>query len=210
MRRITYIFFLLLLPGLLKAQARLERPEHYVGINGGAVGSLMRFSPSVSLNPLFGGTGGVGWRCLTDKHFGFQLELNYQQRGWAEKKADYNRQLDYVELPFLSHLYFGKRARFIFNLGPQLSLLVHDGYRGTEAPVEEPDLYAIKNKFDYGICGGPGFEVHFAKRQVLYLDARFTYGLGNVFSVSKTAVPKYNASSNFNLALTMGWMMRVN
>ena len=50
-------------------QKRLAHPEMYVGISGGAVGSMIRFTPTVERKLLWGGNGGFTWRYVSDKYF---------------------------------------------------------------------------------------------------------------------------------------------
>lgn len=64
---------------------------------------------------------------------GIQGEINFSQRGWKEVIEDgsnntYHRAMNYIEVPLLAHLAFGKDkgngARFIINLGPQVGFLL--------------------------------------------------------------------------------------
>lgn len=68
---------------------------------------------------------------------GAQLELNFSQRGWDEKfdpeqgfssEDSYVRTMNYLEIPFLAHLAFGKDkgVQFFVNLGPQIGLLLNE------------------------------------------------------------------------------------
>lgn len=209
MRRIRIISLLLLLACGLYAQPRLARPENYVGFNAGANMTMMRFSPKLKTKMNIGAVGGITWRYVTDKHCGIQMELNYVQRGWKEDDADYTRCLDYLEIPLLTHIYFGKKVRFTFTLGPKISYLVSDRHRGKDDPLCDVDQYGLNSKFDYGICGGPGLEVH-GKRHVFFLDSRFCYGLGNAFSIKKSSTPQYDASSAYTVSVTLGYLIRTN
>ena len=100
-------------------QPRLRAPEMYLGGQGGVTASTVLFSPTVSnmSNPFtngvtLGGNAGVVFRYAGHKVCGLQVELNYMHRGWREHTdtATYQRNLHYLELPFLMHLYFGKQA----------------------------------------------------------------------------------------------------
>lgn len=100
------LFIALCLP--LMAQKRLAHPEMYVGLSGGAVGSMIRFTPTIERKLLWGGNGGVTWRYVSDKYFGLQIEANYMTRGWKEKKTGYQQYMHYIEIPALCHIYFGR------------------------------------------------------------------------------------------------------
>jgi hypothetical protein len=43
----------------------------------------------------------------------------------------------------------------------------------------------IENRFDYGITGGLGVEFRTKKAGAFQLEARYHFGLGNVFNASK-------------------------
>ena len=201
MKRLLFSLFLLL-PLVLKAQVRLEHPEMYLGVHAGATGSMMNFSPSVSVSPFmaFGATAGVGWRYIAERHFGLQLELNYAQRGWQEKQG-FHRQADYIELPMMTHLYIGKKVRGYLNIGPQIAYLVARRSWGTA--TEAPQHALADNRFDYGFCGSLGMQV-LTKSGCYELDARFNYSLGNYFSGRKADY--FSSSNHMNIAITLSWM----
>ena len=65
-------------------------------------------------------------RWNTEPNLGIQAELNFTQHGWEEKFEEkpqykYSRTVNYMELPFLTHIHFGsKRVRVFVNLGPKI------------------------------------------------------------------------------------------
>ena len=95
----------------VKAQPRLLAPEFYVGVHGGVTASTVLFTPAVTgMTPItnacvLGGNGGVVFRYAGHKYCGFQMELNYEHRGWTESGTAHN--LHYIELPVLMNLNFG-------------------------------------------------------------------------------------------------------
>ena len=189
-------------------QKRLDFPETYVGIEGGVTGSMVNFSPSVDQTYLLGYCAGLSYRYIGHKVAGLQAELNYSQRGWAESDGLYARQLNYLELPFMTHFYFGRNFRFHFNIGPQLSYLlsenvVVDNTVNSEAEQHTKPVY---NKFDYGFCGGPGFSFRF-NRQVIMLDIRASYSVSDVFSNAKRDYFDY--SNNMNVRVNLGWQFKL-
>ena len=65
------------------------------------------------------------FRYAGHKYCAFQMELNYEHRGWAENGEA--RSLHYVELPIFMHLNFGSdKCKWFFNLGPQIGYCVYD------------------------------------------------------------------------------------
>ena len=98
----------------------------YIGLNGGMAASTVNFNPKVSQSFLIGYTGGLVFRQISQKSLGFQAELNYMQRGWQESDGNYSRQLNFIELPIMTHFNFGKKFRFFFNIGPKLGYLISE------------------------------------------------------------------------------------
>ena len=122
------------------AQLGEERHNFAVGINGGLNMSSVSFNPKIKLNTLNTMSMGVTMRYMSEKYFkmmcGVQMEINYSQRGWDEKIEDdsgnsYSRTMNYLEIPFMAHLAFGKDAlnrgvKVFFNAGPQIGFFLGD------------------------------------------------------------------------------------
>jgi hypothetical protein len=200
-------FLILLFPVLAFSQRKYYEPEYYLGVTGGVTGSMVYFKPKVSQTYLLGNTGGLIFRYIGAKHYGLQVEANYLQRGWQEKKDLYARRLDYLEVPFMTHFNWGKSVRFHFNLGLQGSFLLGEKVvqNNTENSTDVQHNLPVQNKFDYGFCGGLGLTGNI-KGQVIQLDVRASYGVNNIFSNA----PKdhFSYSSNLNAAVTLGWLMQ--
>lgn len=129
MRRKGIILFFLsfvfaALPSL-HAQVGELRQNFALGVNGGINLNSVSFSPSVKQKNLMGITGGVTARYISERYFkmicGAQIEVNFSQHGWDEYYKDYpnlgyTRTMNYVEIPFLAHLAFGKERgmQFLF------------------------------------------------------------------------------------------------
>lgn len=64
-----------------------------------------------------------------------------------------------------------------------------------------------KNKFDYGICASVGGEFYVQPRHSVLVEARFYYGLGNIYPASKADT--FSASRNMSLELTLGYFFRL-
>ena len=132
MKKLGFIVICLLLAPSLWAQYTYIEPEYCIGTNQGvALMPTVGFSPSVSQNFEVMYNGGFTFRYIGQKYFGVITELNYAQRGWSSTSATtgetYRRRLDYLEIPFLAHIYFGKeKFRFFINLGPKIRFLVND------------------------------------------------------------------------------------
>lgn len=209
----------ILLVGLLFAQGLWAQytyiePEIYIGTNQGvAMMTTVGFNPAVSQNFDVRYNGGFTFRYIGQKYFGVIAELNYTQRGWSSTSPItgeiYNRRLDYLEVPFLAHIYFGKnKFRFFINLGPKIRLLVNDA---ATAPFSvNPGIEQtkeIENIFDYGICGGLGIEVPTPKAGNFILEARYDYGLGNIFKNNKGE--DFSLSNNQAITISVAYLFNV-
>ena len=207
MQKFLIIVFLSLSISLF-SQARLDHPEIYIGTSHGVVGSMVMFKPAVSQTYLLGYNGGLVFRYIAEKNVGMQLELNYSQRGWSENPLNYERQLNYIELPFMTHIYIGKKSRFFLNLEPKISYFISEKttVNLTENPTEVQQITAVQNPFDYGLCAGLGILFNL-KGNVLQLDTRANFGLSDVFSNKK--IDFFDTSNNVNLSVNLAWMLQI-
>jgi hypothetical protein len=207
MRKI-YILLLIILSTPAFCQSHLKKPEIYIGASFGASESMILFKPNVTQNFLQGYNGGVVFRYVADKNVGFQAELNFSQRGWAEKKGLYTRQLNYIELPFLTHFYFGNKSRFFFNIGPKISYLISEKelINNTTASTEVQQTTKIQNPFDYGVSAGFGYLINI-KGNIIQLDTRANYSLSDVFS--NDTRDYFDTSNNLYLTVNLAWLLKI-
>lgn len=204
------------------AQIGEQRHNFAVGINGGANYSTASFNPTIKQNGLIGITGGLTARYISEKYFamicGAQIELNFSQRGWDEKfdvtkgfspEDSYVRTMNYVEIPFLAHLAFGKEkgVQFFLNLGPQLAFLLSESEKskGTwetkdRLPNEQYGKWA-ENKFDYGIVGGGGLELR-TKAGNFLIEGRYYFGLGDFYNSTKKDYFSRSAHTTISARIT--------
>ena len=220
MKRLSIIGLLLIVAASLVAQPRLQQPELYFGVHAGINAAGMDFYPAVplmspitqavTLSPL----GGFVFRYSGHKCCAIQVELNYMQRGWAEKGTEsstgtavaFARRLHYLEMPVLMHIYFGKNVvRGFFNLGPQIGYCIaEDGGSGTPQTVQTHQYAAIDNRFDWGITGGIGMSFRTLHAGSYMVEARFGYSFGTIFG---SALSDYFQSSRpMNLSIHVGWL----
>lgn len=165
---------------------------------------------------------GVSARYISEKNLGLIVELNYSQQGWEEKfdtdkNQKYIHKLNYLELPLLTHIYFGDKVRFFVNLGPKLSYLLSEDEEMTNVPLngssdEEGNKinnqYGRKanNKFDYGIMAGLGMELR-TNVGNFALEGRYSFGLGDIFSNSKTDL--FSRSANRMISAKLTYYMKL-
>lgn len=153
-----------------------------------------------------------------------QAEVNYASIGWKEEILDindakvinavsgvaeeYQRTMNYVQVPVFAHLGWGKEQnglQFFFQAGPQIGFCLSEStktnfnveQRNAEERVNNTvaqDTMAVENKFDYGITAGLGMEYSNPKLGRMMIEARYYYGLGNIYGDSKR---DYFGRSNF-------------
>lgn len=212
----------------LGSNFRVSAQTHYssnlsVGIRAGADLSRNFFNPSVKQTLKPGALVGVMFRYVEENHFGLIAEVNFIQRGWQENFEEapyyYKRTLDYIQIPVLAHIYFGRRGRIFINAGPLVGFRISDSVScnfDTQATADLPDFpkwhnvkqYAepITQRVDYGICAGLGGEFFATTHHSLNLECRFYYGLGNLFGSSRKDV--FNASNSMALEFSLGYWFR--
>lgn len=206
MRKI-YIIILIALSASLSAQNSLIKPEIYIGANFGVTESMIQFKPTVDQGFLMGYNGGIVFRYIAEKNVGMQAELNFSQRGWKESSGLYTRQLNYIELPFMTHIYIGKKNRFFINLGPKISYLIKESVITNQASTTDvQQTTAIQNPFDYGLCGGIGFLFNI-KGNIFQLDSRASYSLSDIYSNSKSDY--FDSSKNMTLSVNLAWLVKI-
>jgi hypothetical protein len=204
--RKSWIFGFLLISSTLFAQTRLDKPEMYVGVTAGPTGSMVMFNPAVSQSYLLGYNAGVVFRYIAEKNVGVQAELNLSQRGWKEANGLYTKQLDYIELPFMTHIYMGKKNRFFINLGPKISYLISEKALVNLASTDHEQTTAIQNPFDYGLCAGMGISFNI-KGNIIQLDTRANFGLSDIYADAKKDY--FATSNNVNVAVNLAWLIQV-
>lgn len=166
-----------------------------------------------------------------------QAEVNFSQLGWKENILDtqdqpvintgtgkaekYERTINYIQIPFLAHLAWGredKGVNFFVNAGPQFGAYINEHTKSNfdwnqrnmtdrANTVVAQDTMKVENKFDYGIAAGLGMELATKDLGRFTLEARYYYGLGNIYGDSKR---DYFGSSNFGtIMIKLGWLWDV-
>lgn len=207
---------LLLLPSAASAQIDQLQSVFSIGVNAGMNMNKVSFSPSVRQNSKKDFTAGVSVRYISEKYFGMTcgvlMEMNYSRRGWSEHYDDYpdvsyQRTMNYVEVPFLAHLAFGKKAvQFFLHAGPQVGFLLGDDYTigGDWSGLslqQTQHSEEIKKNFDYGIAGGGGLEMNTGIGHFL-LEGRYYYALSDFFGNDKKEIFGRSAHSGLAVKLT--------
>jgi hypothetical protein len=187
----------------------------------------MLFKPQVAnidiLQSPLAPNGGLVFRYAGHKVCAIQAEINYMPRGWREmipyngSTIDYTRRLDYIEVPLLMHLYFGKeRFRAFVNLGPQVGYCIRDKQHMESTSLQIPDMLAalsahqyipIEKPFDWGLAGGIGCYYRTRKIGLFQLEARFNFSLGTAYNNRK--VDYFSQSNAMNLSLNLAYLWEI-
>ena len=213
----------------LYAQKEIFKGELYLGAGGGSLFSKVDFVPGVPTRSKQGVYGGISAKYISEKNLGIVLEVNYAQRGWEEKFDEssdfsYSRTLNYVEIPFMTHIYVGGRTRFILNLGPQISMLIGDNQKMSQALVDDLDarreedpeapigmqyegVYKLK-KIDYGLLGGIGMEIKTGIGD-FDLEGRYYFGLGDIFTSRRSDDAYFSRSASRVFWVKLTYYMRM-
>ncbi|MBO5720232.1 MAG: PorT family protein [Bacteroidales bacterium] len=224
MKRILAILTIILFTTSLSfAQKKIDK-ELWFGAKGGVTFSQLSISPNIKQSMQMGYLGGVSMRYAEERFFGIILELNYAQKGWKEKFIDndakykYSRTLNYIELPFLAHIYFGKKSfRFFVNLGPQIGICVGENTK-SNFDLNEIPKFAINREtthynmgvdkpFDYGLTGGLGCEIRVKDRHAIMVEGRYYFGLSDIFN-NKSA-DYFSVSSNQSILVSLSYMYNI-
>ena len=112
----------------------------------------------------------------------------------------YKRTINYIQVPIFAHLAWGRETRglnIFVNAGPQFGLYLSDSQKtnfsvehmpatdnNRVSPVVAQDTMAVKNKLDYGIALGLGAEYSIPKVGHFLAEARYYYGLGNIYGAA--------------------------
>lgn len=165
------------------------------------------------------------FRYIEENHFGLIIEANWMQRGWGEDfegaPYNYHRITNYVEVPFMAHIYFGRRGKFFINVGPEVSFFIGESTKANFDPANMNSLpdFPIKNRtntqmtmpvhhrMDYGITGGLGGEFNINKWNSVSLEVRAYFGLGNVMPDKRADV--FSLSNQLTIAAEVGYWFRV-
>lgn len=175
-----------------------------IGAKGGVSLSQTTFSPSVPQKFHSGPMAGIMFRYIEENHFGLIGEVNFEQRGWKENFEEapysYSRDLSYIQIPLLAHIYFGsEKAKFFFNAGPEIGFMIAEktnsnfdinnfsSLEGFPSENRNTEQFAmpIKHKVDYGISAGIGAEWAINRKNSILIEGRFYYGLNNIFGANK-------------------------
>lgn len=198
------------------AQPKDFQTELYFGAKGGMTFSKVRFYPNVVSQFEQGNTGGIMFRLISEPHIGFQIEVNYTQKGWKEDSIGYARKLNYVSIPIMTHINMGNKAlRYTLNLGPEVAFMISEEEKFQYPPAVSPSDPAYRTyigkltdtQVDFLFTAGLGMEYHMKNGSAFSLEGRAFYSLPNLFN------PKtypYKVSQGNGAQATFAYMFQFN
>ena len=216
--RKTILIAFILTTLMAHAQVGSHRNDFSIGINGGYIFSDVGFNPKVPQKMHGGITGGLTFKYVCEKYFkticSLLAEINYASIGWKEDIVDvmdqpvinpvtgiaeeYSRTINYIQIPVFAHLAWGKEtngAQFFFHVGPQMGIYLNES---TKTNFDFKD----RNIADRANTIVAQDTMRKAGRYII--EARYYYGLGNIYGDSKR---DYFGKSNFgNIVLKFTYL----
>jgi hypothetical protein len=238
-KRLLVLLLGIIFCGQVGAQKKEFTPEWNIGVGFGPTFSSLSIIPtypvlSVKTKSIFQFHGGVAVRYITERNLGFIAELNYSQMGWEENfegrkyelpdgtlyaGADtlfqHTHKLNYLEIPFLTHIYFGhNKVRGFFNIGPKVGFLIseseviNDKLRDYLNQEPDPNKAAVgqygkkaEKKIDYGLTAGAGVELRTGIGNFA-LEGRYYMGFGDIYNNRKSDYFSRSANRVISAKLT--------
>jgi len=162
------------------------------------------FDPDIDQENKAGFTAGAMLKYFYQPHAGIQIELNFTQKGWTElidENNSFSTTLNYVEMPFLSHFYLGKKkTQWILTVGPNVGYLLSTKEGSIPPGTEGQIMYRItsdnQKRFSLGVQGGFGVSRTTSFGQ-LQLEGYYNISLTNTF----ITIPGFTPERSLNAVL---------
>lgn len=216
-RQFLFTSFLFLSSLLL---ALPSQAQHFLGVHGGVQFPTVRFDDYIKQTnfpePFFNTVqGGVTYAFIQKKFTGFQVELNYSEKGWRQQLTPdparfYENRLNYLELPITTFLHLDtEHLQFFVNAGPYVAYMISH----KEKFQQQSDTALVNftyqetggNKMDFGlhVSGGIGYKFSFG---TLRAEASFENGFANILKTSPVKREAPSVSVNQAVAVSVYWL----
>jgi hypothetical protein len=188
------------------------KPYSSFGIKQGVNYSSVLFVPSVKQGIPIGYWGGLTYKYQNERLFGLQVELNFIQKGWEEEfentENTYQRTLNYIELPFITHIVMGKRKlKYYVNLGTSFGYLLSENEnKKLSEEITEKEYYGKKaeKKVEYSGFGDVGI-VYDSNIGEFQAGFRYIFSFTDIFNVTDDTY--YYQSQNSTLAFSITYFL---
>ena len=172
MKSISIISILFLI-GTVPLFSQDPSTRFQLGIEGGPSLSMWRydlfFFPSKYIEAGPGGAIGLTFKYDISNRLAIKTNLSYEMKG-NTRSTNPDYRLNYITLPMLLQIKFGRRPLFFINVGPYVGYLL---------PLEDNTDYYFK-PYDVGISMGIGLEVPVFHQFSLNFEIRNNTGLVNI------------------------------
>jgi hypothetical protein len=171
-----------------------QRNRQVVSIGPKVGVNLSDFHSDVANNNIQTGlTAGAMLNYSVVNTFGISVEALFSQKGATftnaangTQRLDFNRKLNYIEVPVLARYFLNKSGNFRPNLfiGPDFGFKlsgndVNRTLTGGAAQADQ-DISASINPVDVGLTGGIGLNFFLQGTMRLLIDARYAYGFSDI------------------------------
>lgn len=228
----TLLILLFSIPQFSQAQNAIIQ----LGIEGG-LNRTQFFSDNKPSSSLYntsysentGPSAGVSFQVNTKRFFSFKTGISFDRKSTITKISSKNNPIgstsqsrfvytsDYVSLPVLGKLTFGKKVQLFLNAGVYFAFLA-DQNRFTEGSStvlvdgqnhynefsfnESIDFY---KRFDFGLIGGLGLGVPIKKHWYISLEAREVIGLTYLYNTTKYKTPPMSRNATIHMLLGVAY-----
>lgn len=191
------LLLMLISPTILWGQTDVETPHpKHVGIGvkaGASFSRLVLGFPVQSMKGNITPSYGLIFSYVDTKIVGLQVEINYKSKSWEEIPSatnTFSSQLDYLEIPMLTTIHFGKKLKFFVNFGPYLAILLKQSQTTNVSTTSDAYQYyenRSPRKGDFGLTGGGGIRFH-SKIGMFQLEARYTFGFQDIYDPKTSSI----------------------
>jgi hypothetical protein len=178
------------------------------GVNGGLNQSYVDISNSYQQSASkVGFTGGVSADYYFSDTWSIKLRASYDQKGWGNGYLDVTDangntteiegltiKLNYITIPLMANLHFGRQKQWYFDLGPYIGIL-------TSASGGGYDLKSTFNATDAGLDSSVGIQLPIGDRTRFFIEVDGQVGVVNVASSNSDNGNFQNGRSSFNIGI---------
>ena len=144
------------------------------------------------------------WRSFN--YFGLQVGVKYGRFGYSNDKYDFEhleQKISYVEIPFVSaaHIDIGEHIRILISLG------LFGSYRISTTKDNGWDCF--DNRWGYGLIGGAGFAVRFAKRFEIHIEGAYQHDFSYLFDPQKMSSDWWLFVNPYHINISAGFHVKI-
>lgn len=196
-----------------------QQNKFVTGIEGGPSTTSIRWNDKklkltdFNKNPVICYTGGFYFQYNLPKYFSLYTSINIERKStvskgtWTDGNGNFianyfdKSNFDFLTIPLLAKVNFGKKVKFFINVGPFVSYLIKETYivEVTDFPRLTGDNSNLYEKFDIGVSEGLGLSIPIVKRLVLSCELRNNLGFQNIVKVPRTDFRTAKTNSTYFL-----------